>query len=69
LAGLVSITTLELAALKLPPRLAFLNIFRAMGASSPLFTHAMPWASMAVSVGAGMVLLFAAARVIQLREY
>ena len=32
----------------LPPSL---NIFRAMGESSPLFTHMFPWASMAFSLG------------------
>lgn len=46
-----------------------LNIFRAMGASSPLFTHTFPWASMGVSLGAAAILFLAAMRVVQTREY
>jgi hypothetical protein len=46
-----------------------LNIFRAMGAASPLFTHALPWASMAISLGAAAILFLAALKVVQSREY
>jgi hypothetical protein len=46
-----------------------INIFRAMGQSSPLFTHTFPWASMGVSLGAAAVLFLAALRVVQTREY
>jgi hypothetical protein len=49
------------------PLLAPLNIFRAM--ISPLFTHALPWASMGISLGAAAVLGLAALRVVQTREY
>jgi hypothetical protein len=45
------------------------NIFRAMGAASPLFTHTFPWASMAISLGAAVILFFAAMRVVQTHEY
>jgi len=48
---------------------AFLNIFRAMGQSSPLVTHTYPWASMGVSLGASAILFLAALRVVQTREY
>ncbi len=55
-----------LSTLSLPPSV---NIFRAMGASSPLFTHTLPWASMGISCGASAVLFLVAARVAQMREY
>jgi hypothetical protein len=45
------------------------NIFRAMGQSSPLITHTFPWASMGVSLGAAAILFLAAMRVVQTREY
>ena len=50
----------------LPPSL---DIFRAMGQSSPLFTHMFPWASMAISLGAAAILFLAAMRVVQTHEY
>jgi ABC-2 type transport system permease protein len=50
----------------LPPSI---NIFRAMGASSPLFTHTLPWASIGISLGTSAVLFMVAARVVQVREY
>jgi hypothetical protein len=46
-----------------------LNIFQAIGESSPLFTHALPWASMGISLGAAALLLLAAMKVVQAREY
>ncbi len=46
-----------------------LNIFRAMGEASPLITHALPWATMAFSMGAAAMLFCAAAWVVQTREY
>ena len=52
--------------LPVPPSL---NVFRAMGEASPLFTHTFPWASMAVSLGVAAVLLCIAAWVVQTREY
>jgi hypothetical protein len=55
-----------LSTLSLPPSF---DIFRAMGASSPLFTHTLPWASIAVSLSTSAVLFLAAARVVQMREY
>ena len=45
------------------------NIFRAMGQSSPLFTHMLPWGSMGVSLGVAAILLLAALKVVQTREY
>ena len=53
-------------AVSVPPSV---NIFRAMGASSPLFTHTFPWASMGVSLVAAAILFLAAMRVVQTREY
>jgi hypothetical protein len=50
----------------LPPSV---NIFRAMGESSPLFTHTFPWASMGISLGVAAILFLAALRVVQTREY
>ena len=47
----------------------FLNLFQAMGASSPLFTHTFPWASMGVSIAASAILFFAALKVVQMSEY
>jgi hypothetical protein len=48
---------------------SYVNIFRAMGQSSPLFTHTFPWASMGVSLGAAAILFIAAMKVVQTREY
>jgi len=45
------------------------NIFRAMGVSSPLSTHALPWSAMGISVGVAAILLLAAGKVVQIREY
>jgi hypothetical protein len=45
------------------------NIFRAMGESSPLFTHTFPWASMGISLGTAAILFLAALKVVQTREY
>ena len=55
-----------LSTLPLPPAV---NIFRAMGAASPLFTHTLPWATMGISLVASAVLFLVAARVVQMREY
>jgi len=46
-----------------------LNIFRAMGIGSPLITHALPWATMGVSLGVAALLFLVALRVVQAREY
>jgi hypothetical protein len=67
-AGIFSVATLAW----LLPRISMFpsaNIFAAMGRSSPLFTHTLPWASMGISLGAAAILFVAAARVMQLREY
>jgi hypothetical protein len=53
-------------AVSVPPSV---NIFRAMGESSPLFTHTFPWASMGISLGAAAILFLAAMKVVQTREY
>jgi ABC-2 type transport system permease protein len=55
-----------LSTLPLPPAV---NIFRAMGAASPLFTHTLPWATMGISLATSAVLFLVAARVVQMREY
>jgi hypothetical protein len=48
---------------------ASVNIFRAMGQSSPLSTHTFPWASMGVSLGVAAILFLAAWKVVQARDY
>lgn len=49
--------------------LSSVNIFRAMGSESPLVTHAMPWASMGVSLCGAAILLWVAVKVAEAREY
>jgi hypothetical protein len=44
-------------------------LFRAMAQDSPLMTHTLPWAAMAVSLGLGTLFFLAAARVVQTRQY
>jgi hypothetical protein len=46
-----------------------LNLFRAMGAGSPLITHAMPWAAMGLSAVLATAVFFASLKVVQAREY
>jgi len=48
---------------------ASLNIFRAMAEGSPLLAHSMPWVAMGFSLGLGAILLFAALKVAEMREY
>jgi hypothetical protein len=48
---------------------ASINIFRAMNASSPLFTHSLPWTTMGVAFGAAAILFLAAMRVVQTHDY
>lgn len=55
------------ALLSTDPRLAPVNIFRAM--LSPLFTHSLPWASMGISLGVAAALGWTALRVMETREY
>ena len=45
------------------------NILWAMGAASPLFTHTFPWASMSFALGVAAILLSAALKVVETREY
>jgi hypothetical protein len=45
------------------------NILHAIGDGSPLITHLFPWAPSFVSFGLGTLLLLAALKIIQLREY
>ena len=45
------------------------DIFRAMGADSPLIAHAIPWHTLSFSVGLSMVLFLAALSIVQTREY
>ncbi len=51
------------------PLPASVNIVRAMGEGSPLVAHTMPWAAMGVSLALAAILLFAALKVVQAREY
>lgn len=48
---------------------ASVNPFRAMVQGSPLIAHTMPWAAMGVSLAFAGILLFAASRIAQMREY
>lgn len=48
---------------------AFIDIFRGMSKGSPLISHTIPWGAMGFSVGLAAVLLFAALKVAQAREY
>ena len=50
----------------LPP---FIDIFRAMGSASPIFTHTLPWVAMAGSLGISVILFLAALKIVQTREY
>jgi hypothetical protein len=45
------------------------DIFRALGADSPIFTHSLPWATMGISVACAAILFSAAAMVVRSREY
>ena len=45
------------------------NLFQAMGASSPLFTHTFPWTSMGVSVAASVIFFLVALKIAESREY
>ena len=48
---------------------AFIDIFRAMGSASPIVTHTLPWAAMAVSLVISPILFLAALKIVQTREY
>ena len=43
--------------------------FAAMGSSSPVMTHAMPWTAMGISAAFGLVCLAAAVKVVEARQY
>ena len=45
------------------------DIFRAMGADSPLIAHAIPWHALAFALGLSMVLFLTALSIVQTREY
>jgi hypothetical protein len=45
------------------------DIVRAFGPASPLFTHRLPWSQMATSVGLSTILFVTAVRIVQSREY
>jgi hypothetical protein len=51
------------------PLPASMNIFRAMGNGSPLFTHTLPWTTLAFSLGFAAILFIVSSRVVQVREY
>jgi ABC-2 type transport system permease protein len=48
---------------------ASLNIFRAMGESSPLIAHTMPWTAMGFSLALAAALFGATVKVVRAREY
>jgi hypothetical protein len=65
-ASMFAVLLLQRLLSPLPP---FANIFRAMGPASPLFTHALPWASIGISLVASVALLLFAAKLLEMREY
>ena len=48
---------------------ASLNIFRAMGQSSPLIGHTMPWTAMGLSIGVAAILFRVSLKIVRTREY
>jgi hypothetical protein len=48
---------------------ASLNLIRAMGEGSPMLAHTMPWAAMGCSLGLAAILIFAALKIAERREY
>lgn len=67
--GFASMLGVVLLQRLLSPLLPFANIFRAMGPASPLFTHAIPWARIGISLVASVALFLLAAKVLERREY
>jgi hypothetical protein len=71
--GLRKVSTLAVLALWSAPVRRFLpdgfDVFRPLAEASPLVTHSLPWTAMLVAVVAGGTCLFAAARVVQVKEY
>jgi hypothetical protein len=55
--------------LNITPSPASINVFRAMGESSPLLTHEMPWVAMGLSVSVAAALFLLALRIARRREY
>jgi hypothetical protein len=66
--GIFSVVLLygALASLRVP---ASLNIFRAMGQNSPLFTHSLPWGTMGIALSVALILCSIAFQAIRTREY
>jgi len=48
---------------------AFADIFHGIGERSPIVAHAIPWNTMAFSLGLSAILFFAALKIAQRREY
>ena len=46
-----------------------LNLFGFSGGASPLITHTLPWPAMAISLSASAVLLWAALKIAERRDY
>jgi hypothetical protein len=67
-AGMIIVVALRLLLAKIPA-LSRVDVFQAMGKSSPLFGHTLPWASMGISIAAGAILFFAALKLAQTQEY
>jgi hypothetical protein len=68
MASMLSIVALQAIFANLPMP-GPLNIFRAMGEASPIFTHALPWVQMGVSLSVAAVLFCIAGWVVQTRQY
>lgn len=66
--GMLLVIVLWTVVSKVHPPMA-LDIFSAMGSNSPIFTHTVPWATMAVALVGSAILFSAAAIVVRAREY
>jgi hypothetical protein len=62
-------SVIAVAALRLTPSPSPFNLFRAMGADSPLITHSMPWTCMGLALFAALILLWGAVKIAEAREY
>jgi hypothetical protein len=47
----------------------YVNIFRPMGSASPLVTHTIPWATLAVAIAASAGFFLAGVKIVQIQEY
>ena len=66
--SMIAIGLLRWLTIRFPPPPS-VDVFRAMGAASPLVTHTMPWIAMGVSLAIAAILFLAALKIVQAREY